>query len=156
SLADYMNLFSPCYSRYDQQHNGEMYMKGLLSDLNRKSIEPIALRYGDDEKAVRTLQLFLKDAPWDHEQMKQIYQARVCATANDPHGMITVDGSDHARKGTQSAGVWRQYCGSKGKVENCQAGVYIGYAGANGYGLLDSRLYLPEAWFDDERKTYWS
>ncbi len=121
-LSRYLDRYEACFSRSDQQHNGETYLKGLLSDLNRKSIEPMALRY-EDEKAVRTLQLFLKDAPWDDKQMKQIYQDRVCATANDPNGMITVDGSDFGKKGTPSAGVWRQYCGSKGKVENCQAGV---------------------------------
>jgi SRSO17 transposase len=155
SLSNFLNRFTPCFSRSDQQHNGETYIKGLLSDLGRKSIEPIALRY-EDEKAVRTLQLFLKDAPWDDKQMKQLYQSRVCAIANDPNGMITVDGSDFAKKGFKSAGVWRQYCGSKGKVENCQAGVFMGYSGASGYGLLDASLYLPEAWFEDERKAYWS
>lgn len=154
-LGSYLDPFASCYSRSDQRHNGETYIKGLLSDLDRKSIEPIALRY-EDEKAVRTLQLFLKDAPWDDLQMKQVYQERVCATANDPHGMITVDGSDFAKKGTKSAGVWRQYCGSKGKIENCQAGVFIGYSGNGGYGLLDARLYLPEAWFDAEHKALWS
>lgn len=154
-LGSYLDPYAPCYSRSDQQHNGETYIKGLLSDLDRKSIEPMALRY-EDEKAVRTLQLFLKDAPWDDNQMKQIYQERVCATANDPRGMITVDGSDFAKKGTRSAGVWRQYCGSKGKIENCQAGVFIGYSGAAGYGLLDAKLYLPEAWFDEEHKALWS
>lgn len=82
------------------------------------------------------------------KQMKQNYQERVCAIANDPNGMITVDGSDFGKKGTKSAGVWCKYCGSKGKVENCQAGVFIGYSGIGGYGLLDARLYLPGLWFD--------
>jgi SRSO17 transposase len=67
--------------------------------------------------------------------------------------MLTIDGSDFAKKGTHSAGVARQYCGCMGKVENCQAGVFIGYAGKEGYGLLDGRLYLPEAWFDEEHKA---
>ena len=154
-LCDYLNTYSSCYSRDEQQANAETYIKGLLSDVDRKSIEPIALRYRD-EKAVRTMQLFLKDAPWDEQKMKQLYQQRVCAIANDPSGMITVDGSDFAKKGKHSAGVQRQYCGSKGKVDNCQAGVFIGYAGADGYGLLDARLYLPQAWFDDEHKPLWS
>ena len=154
-LSDYLDIFESCYSRRDQQQNGETYVKGLMSNLNSKSIEPIALRYRD-EKAVRTLQLFLKDSPWDDQLMKQIYQGRVAVIANDPNGMITVDGSDFAKKGTQSAGVHRQYCGSKGKFDNCQAGVFIGYSGAKGYGLLDSRLYLPQAWFDDEtNKAKW-
>jgi len=148
-LGEYLNSYAPCYSRNDQQQNSDTYVKGLLSDLDRKSIEPIALRY-EDEKAVRTLQLFLKVSPWDNQLMKQIYQGKVADIANDPNGMITVDGSDFAKKGTMSAGVHRQYCGSKGKIDNCQAGVFIGYSGTNGYGLLDSRLYLPQAWFDDE------
>jgi SRSO17 transposase len=154
-LNEYLNAFKTCYCRKNQQQNAEMYIKGLLSDLNRKSIEPMALRY-EDEKAVRTLQLFLKDAPWDDQQVKRIYQSRIFTLANDPRGMITVDGSDFAKKGTRSAGVYRQYCGSKGKIENCQAGVFVGYSGANGYGLLDSRLYLPQVWFDDEHTERWS
>ena len=153
-LDEYMGIFSSCYSRKDQQENGETYIKGLLSDLNRKSIEPIALRYRD-EKAVRTLQLHVKDSPWDDPQMKKVYQNRVYIKANDPNGMFTVDGSDFAKKGTKSAGIQRQYCGSRGKTENCQAGVFIGYSGDGGYGLLDSRLYLPDTWFDDSHKLLW-
>lgn len=153
-LGRYLNTYSSCYTNAAQQKNGETYIKGLLSDLDRKSIEPIALRY-EDENAVRTLQMFLKDSPWDEQQMKQFYQSRVCTMANDPFGMITVDGSDFPKKGTHSAGVSRQYCGRLGKVESCQAGVFIGYSGSNGYGLLDSRLYLPKVWFDDKHRVLW-
>ena len=153
-LGQYLNTYTPCYTHSAQQKNCETYIKGLLSDLDRKSTEPIALRY-QDEKAVRTMQLFLKDAPWDEQQMRQLYQSRVCAIANDQGGMITVDGSDFPKKGKHSAGVARQYCGRLGKVENCQAGVFIGYSGAHGYGLLDSRLYLPKVWFDEEHKALW-
>jgi len=153
-LEQYLNAYIPCYTHVAQQKNFEMYIKGLLSDLERKSVEPIALRYQDD-KAVRTLQMFLKDAPVDDQQMKQIYQSRVGPVSNDPNGMFTVDGSDFPKKGTHSAGVARQYCGRLGKVENCQAGVFIGYSGANGYGLLDAKLYLPKVWFDDIHRELW-
>jgi len=153
-LGDYLDVYAPCFSRIEQQQNSETYLKGLLSDLSRKSIEPIALRYRD-ENAVRTLQMFLKDAPWDDQQMKQLYQDRVVQIASDPNGMITVDGSDFAKKGKRSAGVHRQYCGSKGKIENCQAGVFIGYSGVNGYGLLDAQLYLPHVWFDEAHRAWW-
>ncbi len=88
--------------------------------------------------------------------MRQLYQFRVCAMANDPGGMITVDRSDFSKKGKHSAGVARQYCGRLGKVENCQAGVFIGYSDAHGYGLLDSRLYLPKVWFDEEHQALWN
>ena len=154
ALGQYLDIYTHCYTRQAQQKNCETYIKGLLSDLDRKSIEPIALRY-EDEKAIRTMQMFLKDAPWDEQQMKLTYQSRVSVTANDPGGMLTVDGSDFPKKGNHSAGVARQYSGRLGKVENCQAGVFIGYSGANGYGLLDSRLYMPKVWFDEEHKALW-
>jgi SRSO17 transposase len=147
-LGDYLDYYGACFPWSAQQRNAETYIKGLLSDLDRKSVEPIALRYLD-EKAVRTLQQFQKDAPWDDAQMKRLYQARVLNTFSDPEGMLTIDGSDFVKKGTHSAGVARQYCGRLGKVENCQAGVFIGYAGKDGYGLLDCALYLPKAWFDE-------
>ena len=147
-LGEYLDYYKRCFSWSAQQRNAETYIKGLLSDLDRKSVEPIALRYLD-EKAVRTLQQFQKDAPWDDVQMKRLYQARVLDAFCDPEGMLTIDGSDFVKKGTHSAGVARQYCGRLGKVENCQAGVFIGYAGKDGYGLLDCSLYLPEAWFDE-------
>ena len=150
-LSEYLDYYKLCFSWTAQQHNAETYIKGLLSDLDRKSVEPIALRYAD-EKAVRTLQQFQKDAPWDDAQMKLLYQSRILSAFSDPEGMLTVDGSDFIKKGTHSAGVARQYCGRLGKVENCQAGVFIGYAGSNGYGLLDCALYLPKAWFDEEHE----
>jgi len=70
----------------------------------------------------------------------------------DINGMLTIDGSDNPKKGSHSAGVARQHCGRMGKVENCQAGVYIGYSGKNGYGLLDAALYLPQKWLEDDYK----
>jgi SRSO17 transposase len=151
-LSEYLDYYGPCFSRSAQQRNAETYVKGLLSDLDRKSVEPIALRYMD-EKGVRTMQQFQRDAPWDDAQMKRLYQARVLDAFVDPEGMLTIDGSDFVKKGHHSAGVARQYCGRMGKVENCQAGVFIGYAGKEGYGLLDSRLYLPKVWFDEAHQS---
>jgi SRSO17 transposase len=153
-LGQYLDYFSPCFSRSAQQRNAEIYIKGLLSNLDRKSVEPIALRYAD-ENTVRTLQQFQKSAPWNEEKMKELYQERVLANFAVPEGMVTIDGSDFVKKGKHSAGVTRQYCGRMGKVENCQAGVFIGYSGANGYGLLDARLYLPESWFGESHKSLW-
>ena len=153
-LSDYMDYYSSCFSRVAQQQNTETYIKGLLSDLDRKSIEPIALRYGD-EKMVRTLQQFLKDSPWDDSEMKRLYQNRVLNNFVDSEGMLTIDGSDIPKKGHNSAGVARQYCGQTGKIDNCQAGVFIGYSGQNGYGLLDARLYVPQVWFEESHKHLW-
>jgi SRSO17 transposase len=64
--------------------------------------------------------------------------------------MINVDETDFLKKGKNSAGVMRQYCGRIGKVDSCQAGIFIGYASEKGYGLINGRLYVPEKWMDDE------
>jgi len=92
-LGDYLDVYAPCFSRIEQQQNSETYLKGLLSDLSRKSIEPIALRYRD-ENAVRTLQMFLKDAPWDDQRMKQLYQDHVVQIAIDrPRCIASIAGA---------------------------------------------------------------
>jgi len=149
-LEEYLAYYRGCYQRSEQRRHVETYIKGLLSDLDCKSIEPIALRY-HEEKAVRPMQLFMKNSPWrGQEQMRCMYQQRVSSVANDPNGMLTVDGSDYPKKGSHSVGVARQHCGILGKTENCQAGVFIGYSGSQGYGLLDCRLYLPQKWFTEE------
>ena len=67
-----------------------------------------------------------------------------------PHGALIFDESGFVKKGEDSVGVARQYCGTIGKVENCQVGVYAGYVSENGYSLIDKRLYIPEQWFSDD------
>jgi len=61
--------------------------------------------------------------------------------------MFTIDSSENPKKGNDSAGVARQYCGRLGKIANCQSGVFLGYVSDKGYGLLDRQLYVPEKWF---------
>ena len=150
----FLDHFEDSFSRQAQKRNAEVYIKGLLSDLERKSIEPIALEYLDP-KGVRTLQQFLVDSPWDDTTMKHLYQERALSGIADEDAMLTMDGSDNPKKGKDSAGVARQYCGRLGKVDNCQAGVFIGYSSKKGYGLLDSALYLPEKWFEGEYREKW-
>jgi len=153
-LVNFINHFASCFTRTAQLHNASTYIKGLLSALARKNVESIALQYLEP-KSVRPMQQFQKDAPWDTSKVRHCYQAKALDTFEDPHGMMTVDGSDFVKKGKNSAGVSRQYCGRMGKVENCQAGVFIGFSGEAGYGLLDARLYLPESWFDEHHKSLW-
>jgi len=145
-LDEYMGIFQDCYPICNQRKHGETFVKGLLSDLERKSIEPIALRY-QDRKAVRNMQSFFQKSPWDDQKMLNIYQQRLSSLINDSEGMINVDSSDFPKKGRHSVGVHRQYCRILGKTENCQSSVYAGYSGSKGYGLVDRRLYLPQKWF---------
>src|SRR5499433_2340860 len=122
-------------------------MVGQFSKLERKSIEPMALQV--DGGTIRGLQRFISDVRWDEEQMLWNYHQLVAETMGDPDGILMFDETGFVKKGQDSVGVARQYCGSLGKVENCQVGVFAGYASRRGYALVDKRLFLPEPWFTD-------
>lgn len=143
--------FHGCFGRKEHRRLGLAYLSGLLSNNEAKSIEPIALDLLD-EKSVRPLQRFMKSYGWDDEAMEASHQAMLSQEIADPNGMITVDPSDFPKKGKESVGVARQYCGALGKVDNCQSGVFVGYTSRKGYGLLTSRLYMPQSWFSEEQK----
>src|SRR5215471_4410108 len=115
--------------------------------LARKSIEPMALRVAGG--SIRGLQRFISDMPWDEEHMRWTYHQLVAAAMGDPEGVLMIDETSFVKKGQESVGVARQYCGTLGKVENCQVGVFAGYASRHGYALVDQRLFLPEAWFTE-------
>lgn len=155
-LMEYTLLYKECFGREKQFVHAACYIKGLLSDLERKSIEPIALRYAESEKEVRNMQYFTQQGSWDDGQMLVVYQKQLSDTIADtkaePDAMLTIDGSCIPKKGNESVGVARQYCGCLGKVDNCQEGVFIGYTGDKGYGLINTRLYMPEKWFGSDYK----
>lgn len=152
-LKNHMERFQSCFNRSEQEFNGNIYVRGLLSNLERKSIEPIALEFNDDKRGVRNLQFFMKDAKWDEKKASTIYQQGLAQKISEPEGMFTIDESGTVKKGDKSVGVARQYCGSVGKVENSQVGVYLGYSNPDGgYGLISSRLFMPEKWFGDDYK----
>jgi SRSO17 transposase len=148
-LLDFHKYFRGCYTHKNQAMFGETYHLGLMSNLEWKSAEPIALRYLDIND-VRGLQRFFKDSPWLFENMKDLYQLRLSSNIATPDAMLTIDPSDFPKKGKESAGVARQHCGALGKTENCQTGVFVGYTSNKGYGLIDSKLYMPEIWFNDD------
>jgi SRSO17 transposase len=122
---------------------------GLLSDLKRKCLEPMGLAFASPSD-VRNLQNFMTRSTWDHAGMLSKYQEEVLGIFSDEYSMLTGDGSDFPKQGKMSAGVARQHNGNQGKVDNGQAGVMVGISGANGYGLLDATLYLPQKWFSKE------
>ena len=146
-LSEFLAPFLQSITYAGQEAYAETFVKGFLSDLQYKSAEPIALRYG---VSVRGAQRFLKDSKWDTPMMEGAYQSALSDTIAVPGGMITIDECGEPKKGSCSVGVARQYCGSLGKTDNCQVGVYIGYSGTRGYGLIDRRLYLPEKWFGED------
>ena len=146
-LRAYHALYAPLFQRREQRDWSVQYLRGLLSDLPRKSIEPMVLALvGADRKAVRGMQQFLSAGPWDDAAILQRHWQEVDQVLGDDDGVLTLDGSDFPKQGKDSVGVKRQYCGELGKRATCQAGVVLGYASRHGYTLLDRRLYLPEEW----------
>lgn len=150
-LVEFHAEFSRFYGRREQHRFGLAYLQGLLSDLERKTAEGISLLLLN-QSAVRRLQSFMTNYHWDHVGMLHAYQHALAQLiyASGDEGMVNVDSSEFTKKGKESVGVARQYCGNLGKVDNCQCGVFVGYASERGYGLLDCRLYLPEIWLTEE------
>lgn len=151
ALAAYIELFAGCFPRRPSFEHLAAYCRGLLSDLPRKSVEPIALACGT---AVRTLQNFMSDGVWDHERMRQLFQQRLAGrpalTGPDELGSIgLIDETSVAKKGNETPGVQRQYCGSLGKVENCVVTVHLGVVRGRFQTLLDADLFLPQSWSGD-------
>ena len=146
-LGEFQSNFHDCFPRSEPRAHCFDYMVGQLSPLERKSIEPMALHVKGG--TIRGLQRFLSDVPWDEEHMRWTYHQLVADAMGDPEGVLMVDETGFVKKGQESVGVARQYCGTLGKVENCQVGVFAGYASRQGYALVDQRLFVPEVWFTD-------
>jgi len=147
-LKDFHEQFQQCFSRQEPRDNFFQYMVGQLSQVERKSIEPIALSVKDGK--VRAMQFFVSDVVWHDEEVVSVYRSMIREDMGDPDGVLIFDESGFVKKGDDSAGVARQYCGNIGKVENCQVGVFAAYASRHGYCLLGNRLFVPEKWFTDE------
>jgi SRSO17 transposase len=141
-------FFSDCFHRSESRSHFFQYMAGQFSELERKSIEPIALKVEDGN--VRALQRFVSDAEWDDGHIVVKYRNMVNEDLGDSNGVLIFDETGFVKKGDNSVGVARQYCGTIGKVENCQVGVFAAYASPKGYALIDKRIFMPEKWFFDD------
>lgn len=148
-LEKYLQNYFPCFSLNPQKRLFQTFIQGLLSPLERKSIEPIALHFSG-ERYVRPMQQFFSRSPFDEQPLLDTYQALLSTQIGAGSGMLSVDDTCFVKKGTHSAGVKRQYCGRLGKTENCQSGVFLAYAGNKGYGLVDYELYIPKEWFGED------
>jgi len=147
-LKGFHQTFRDCFARSESRDHFFKYMVGQFSDLERKSIEPIALAV--EEGNIRTMQHFVSDVIWDETKIVHTYHSMVADDLGDPHGVLIFDETGFVKKGDDSIGVGKQYCGTIGKVENCQVGVFAAYASPHGYALLDKRLFIPEKWFTDD------
>jgi SRSO17 transposase len=142
----FLDRFSDCFSRKDTRAHLGVYVRGQLSDLPEKSVEPIALEAG---VAPRTLQEFLSQLKWDEDRMRDRLQQDVSAEYAGPHTIGIIDETSDVKKGDKTPGVQKQWCGRLGKTENCIVTVHLGFARGDFHCLLDGELYLPKSWDAD-------
>lgn len=145
-LEEFLGRYLPRFYRVEQRRTAALVLRGRLGGLERKTCEPIANEANVPRKPV---QFFVGAGKWDDEAVMAELRAHVAEELGDPEGVVIVDGSGFVKKGTESCGVTRQWCGRLGKVENCQVGVFLAYATPRGSAPLDRRLYLPEDWAGD-------
>jgi len=131
------------------QRNVHLYLQGLLSHLPGKNAEDIAT-FVDIERQV--MQAFMGTAPWDHRPLIEVLVGQVADRLGQSDGILAFDPSSFPKRGTHSVGVKRQWCGHRGKIDNCQVGVFMGYVCEQEHAVLDFRLSLPEDWARDEQR----
>src|SRR3954447_17180315 len=141
-------MFAPL-PRKDQRGWGGVYLRGLMLEGKRKSIEPMAARLEDGDE--QCLQQFVNQSPWRCEPVRERLALRM-SDEIAPEAWV-LDDTGFPKFGRQSVGVARQYCGALGKIGNCQLGVSISAVTAQASCPLDWRLYLPEEWDDDPRRA---
>jgi SRSO17 transposase len=145
-LRKYLQQFRDCFSSRKSREHLQTYVQGQLSNLDRKSVEPIALAA---DVPPRTLQQFLNSLAWDQEQLVDTLQWLVARDHPSLRAIGLIDETSCPKKGDQTPGVQRQWCGAAGKTDNCVVTVHLGYAVDEFHCLLDSELYLPESWAED-------
>jgi SRSO17 transposase len=158
--------FAPCFGRRECREHALRYLRGLLLAEGRKCVEPMAMVFGGSSEAepeiqqrnVLAWQRFLTVSPWEAQAVQQEIQAVfneefVPMADQWPIGTVgVIDGSGFVKRGGESVGVQRQWCGRLGKKENCQVGVFLLGATPAGNALLDHQLYLPEGWAADAER----
>lgn len=148
-LRRFLGRFRGCFTNSRTRAHLPIYVEGQLGPLERKSIEPMALDAG---VAPRTLQQFLSLLDWDDDLMRR----RVCEIVQRDHGneqaIAVIDETTVHKKGNLTAGVQRQWCGSRGKVENCVATVHLGFVAGPFSTLVEHDLYLPASWAEDAER----
>jgi SRSO17 transposase len=145
-LQGFLQRYLPRFYRVEQHDLARVVLQGKLSNLQRKTAEPIAYQAGRHRKPV---QHFVGAGAWDDENVMAELRRHVAEALADPDGVLVLDPSAFPKSGADSCGVARQWCGRLGKVENCQVGVFLAYVSAAGKALVDRRLYLPREWAED-------
>jgi SRSO17 transposase len=149
-LADVARRLAPYFARSQSRDRVLAYLRGLLSEAERKNSWQVAEVCG--EPTPYGFQYLLNRADWDADAVRDELRIYSMQHLGEPHGVLVLDETGFLKKGRHSAGVARQYSGTAGKVDNCQIGVFLSYASPLGHALLDRELYLPREWTDDRER----
>jgi len=151
-LRDYAELFRDDFRHTSQRSWSGVYLRGLLQNGERKSIEPMVARVPlpsqllDIEDPEQALQQFVNQSPWDEQKVLQRYRTAMAQSFASPRGIFVIDDTGFPKQGQHSVGVQHQYCGQLGKKANCQVAVTVHYVSPHGHFPAALRLYLPKSW----------
>ena len=157
-LRDYAEPFQDLFRYPSQFAWSGVYLRGLLEDGERKSIEPMASRVPrppqllDVKDPEQALQQFVNQSPWDHQQVENRYRRVLARALASPQGIFVLDDTGFPKQGKHSVGVQHQYCGQLGKKANCQVAVTVHYVSPAGHFPAVLRLFLPKSWTDSPER----
>jgi SRSO17 transposase len=141
-LDELAERIAPRFCRIEARQRARSYLGGLLAPLERKNGWHLAEAAGD--ASPDSVQDFLSRMRWDADAVRDDLRAYVVEHLGDADAVMALDETGFIKKGEHSVGVQRQYSGTAGRIENCQVGVFLGYASRHGHALLDRALYLPK------------
>ena len=143
-----VDLLEPV-GRSERRHWGSVYVRGLLLDGERKSVEPMAKRLPDGNE--QAMQQFVGQSPWEWQPVWERLARRMVKEL-EPDAVWVIDDTGFPKQGGHSVGVARQYSGTLGKTANCQVAVSLHEVCTEGAAVLSWRLYLPESWANDPQR----
>lgn len=141
---------SPHFARSEARARARDYLVGLLSPVERKNGWQLAEQVGN--QTPYGIQNLLGRAQWNADAVRDELRKYVIEHLGHSQAVLVIDETGFLKKGTKSVGVQRQYSGTAGRIENCQIGVFVGYASPQGYTFIDRELYLPKSWTDDSER----
>jgi SRSO17 transposase len=150
TLDQAVALVDRSFRRTEAARHAADYLRGLSANVERKNGWQLAEQAGYTHP--RGIQRVLDRYAWDADTVRDDLRTWVVSALGDPGGVLVIDETGFPKQGTRSAGVARQYCGTLGKIANCQVGVFLGYASARGYAGIDRALFVPAGWFADRAR----
>jgi SRSO17 transposase len=138
---------APRFARPEPRRRTLAYLKGIVSTIERKNGWHLAEHAG--EARPDGMQRLLNSAVWDADLVRDDLRSYILEHLGDQEAILVIDETSFRKRGKKSAGVKQQYCGTTGRVENCQVGVFLSYVSSKGHTLIDRELYLPKEWIDD-------